>query len=170
MKGHWTTCRFYTARGSVSCKIHVRGCEPWFQVHSFVQPAGFEKLVCKHASQWVIFKAATWKSSCNPGPGWNELLPPEKHPKKKKLLCSNQGFSLALFRRALCPLGALMGLPQIQYSKFLHLCNKCTTLATPQRSVFSWLCNCEAILYGVTLRNCGLVEPCPVLQRCRNLL
>ena len=32
------------------------------------------------------------------------------------------------------------------YSKFLHLCNKYTT---PQLSVFSWLCNSEAILYVV---------------------
>ena len=35
------------------------------------------------------------------------------------------------------------------YSKFLHLCNKCSTLAKPQLSVFSWLRNCEAILYTV---------------------
>ena len=56
------------------------------------------------------------------------------------------------------------------YSKFLHLCNKCTTLAKPQLSVFSWLRNSEAILYALTLPNCGLVELCSVLQRCRNLL
>ena len=40
----------------------------------------------------------------------------------------------------------------------LHcLCNKCTTLAKP--CFFSWLRNSEAILYAVTLPNCGL-ESC----------
>ena len=35
-----------------------------------------------------------------------------------------------------------------------HLYNKCTKLAKP----FCWLRNSEAILYAVTLPNCGLVE------------
>ena len=39
--------------------------------------------------------------------------------------------------------------------------------AKPQLSVFSWLCNSEAILYVVAW---GLVELCSVLQRRRNLL
>ena len=40
-----------------------------------------------------------------------------------------------------------------------HTCYKC---------FFSWLRNSEAILDA--LPNCGLVELCSVLQRCRNLL
>ena len=93
-------------------------------------------------------------------------------------------------------------------SKFLHLCNKCTTLAhsrstfsaiyiilkncarvsrvrllqpdhfkspsyppvaEPQisGSYFSWVGNSEAILYAVTLPNCGLLELCSCCKGAR---
>ena len=151
------------AKSTCGAVNHDSRCIP-----SFNQLGLKNWFVNMHPSEWFLKQLLENQVATPAQDGMNYCH--LKNIQKKKLLCSNQGFSLALFRRALCPLGALMGLPQIQYSKFLHLCNKCTTLATPQRSVFSWLCNCEAILYGVTLRNCGLVEPCPVLQRCRNLL